>query len=60
MRARAAFACGELETKSALPDLLELLLDEEQQVRLAAMFALSHIGGPEDARCAASYPRSRR
>ncbi len=47
MRAQAAFACGELETKAALSDLLKLLLDEDQAVRLAAMFALSHIGGPQ-------------
>jgi hypothetical protein len=47
MRAQAAFACGELETKSALPELLELLLDQDQTVRLAAMFALSHIGGAQ-------------
>lgn len=47
MRARAALACGELEAKSALSDLLHLLLDPDQAVRLAAMFALSHIGGPQ-------------
>jgi HEAT repeat protein len=47
MRAQAAYACGELETKSALSDLLRLLTDRVQQVRLAAMFALSHIGGPQ-------------
>jgi HEAT repeat protein len=47
MRAQAAFACGELEARAALPDLLRLLLDQEQTVRLAAMFALSHIGGKE-------------
>jgi hypothetical protein len=47
MRAQAAFACGELEAKSALPDLLQLLLDNDQTVRLAAMFALSHIGGSQ-------------
>jgi HEAT repeat protein len=45
MRARAAFACGELEAKSALPELLKLLVDKDQAVRLASMFALSHIGG---------------
>lgn len=51
MRAEAAVACGELETKSALRDLLELLTDEEQRVRLAAIYALGHIGG-RDARSA--------
>jgi HEAT repeat protein len=47
MRAQAAFACGELETRAALPELLRLLHDREQTVRLAAMFALSHLGGKE-------------
>jgi HEAT repeat protein len=45
MRAEAAVAAGELEIKSALPELLDLLEDEEQTVRAAAMFALGHIGG---------------
>ncbi|MEZ4734915.1 MAG: HEAT repeat domain-containing protein [Caldilineaceae bacterium] len=45
MRAEAARTCGELEAKRSEADLLELLLDEEQQVRLAAIFALSRIGG---------------
>lgn len=47
MRAEAARTCGELEAKKAEADLLELLLDEEQSVRLAAIFALSRIGGPK-------------
>jgi|GEM_PF-64473 len=45
MRAQAAFACGELEARSALPDLLRLLLDKDETVRFAAMLALGHIGG---------------
>lgn len=45
MRAEAAAACGELETKAALPDLLELLDDDDQIVRLSAIFALGRIGG---------------
>lgn len=45
MRVEAARACGELEVQKAEADLLELLLDEEQSVRLAAIFALSRIGG---------------
>ncbi len=49
MRAEAARACGELEAKAALRDLLELLTDDVQTVRLAAIFALGHIGG-RDAR----------
>lgn len=44
MRAEAARACGELEAKKAEPDLLGLLLDEEQVVRLAAIFALGRLG----------------
>jgi hypothetical protein len=47
MRAQAAFACGELEAKSALPDLIHLLVDREQLVRLAAIFALGHLGGAQ-------------
>jgi hypothetical protein len=46
MRAQAAYACGELEAKSALPELLRLLRDPEQLVRLAAINALGRIGGP--------------
>ena len=49
MRAEAARACGELETKSARKDLLQLLVDDEQNVRLAAIFALGRLGG-NDAR----------
>ncbi|MCO5213599.1 MAG: HEAT repeat domain-containing protein [Caldilinea sp.] len=45
MRAEAATACGELEAKAALPDLLELLDDEEQIVRLSVIFALGRLGG---------------
>jgi HEAT repeat protein len=51
MRAEAAIACGELETKSALRELIELLADDELPVRLAAIYALGHIGG-RDARTA--------
>ncbi|RME64059.1 MAG: HEAT repeat domain-containing protein, partial [Caldilineae bacterium] len=47
MRAAAARACGELEVRAALPDLLELLLDEEPEVRLAAIFALGRLGGQD-------------
>ncbi len=47
MRAEAAFACGELETKAALSDLLELLSDSERSVRLAAIFALGRLGGKQ-------------
>jgi len=45
MREEAARACGELEAKKAEADLLELLDDDDQNVRLAAIFALGQIGG---------------
>jgi len=51
MRAEAARTCGELETKAAIHELVELMIDEEQTVRLAAIFALGRIGG-RDARAA--------
>jgi len=47
MRAGAAIACGELEARTATEDLLLLLNDEEEDVRLAAIFALGRIGGRE-------------
>jgi len=45
MRAEAARACGDLEAKKAESDLLALLVDEDQSVRLAAIAALGHLGG---------------
>ncbi len=47
MRAAAARAVGELEHRDALPDLFELLADEEKEVRLAVLFALGRIGGKD-------------
>lgn len=47
MRIAAARACGELEHRNALPDIFELLSDEEKEVRLAALFALGRIGGKD-------------
>lgn len=47
MRAEAAVACGELEHKAALPELIKLLQDEEQLVRIASIYALGHIGGKQ-------------
>ncbi|BAL98600.1 MULTISPECIES: HEAT repeat domain-containing protein [Caldilinea] len=47
MRAEAALACGELEARAALSDLLELLSDSERSVRLAAIFALGRLGGKQ-------------
>jgi HEAT repeat protein len=45
MRAEAARACGELEVHQAERELLELIADEDQLVRLAAIFAAGRIGG---------------
>ncbi len=45
MRAAAARACGELEARDALEDLVELLSDESKAVRLAVIFALGRLGG---------------
>ena len=47
MRAEAARACGELEAANAVNDLLPLLTDEAQTVRLTTIFALGRIGGKE-------------
>lgn len=47
VRAEAARACGELEARAALEDLLVLLTDEEKNVRLAAIFALGRLGGQD-------------
>jgi hypothetical protein len=47
MRTEAARACGELEAVSAVQELMHLLVDEAQPVRLAAIFALGRIGGKE-------------
>ncbi len=47
MRAAAARAVGELENRNALPDIFDLLADEEKDVRLAAIFALGRLGGKD-------------
>ena len=47
MRAAAAYAVGELEASAALPEILSLVDDEDKLVRLAAIFALGHLGGRE-------------
>ncbi len=44
MRVSAAIACGELEARTAVEDLVTLLNDEEQAVRLAAIFSLGRLG----------------
>ncbi len=45
MRTEAARACGELEVQKAERELIELIADEEQTVRLAAIFAIGRLGG---------------
>lgn len=45
VRAEAAAAVGGLESKTAVKRLLELLDDHDSQVRMAAIWSLSEIGG---------------
>ncbi len=45
IRLEAARAAGELEVGAALPRLLEMLEEEEDDVRNAAVWSLSQIGG---------------
>jgi len=45
VRAEAAAAAGELELQEATKPLLKLLRDEEDDVRTAAIWSLSQIGG---------------
>lgn len=45
VRAEAASAAGELEIKSAAPALLKMLQDTDLDVRMAAIWALSQVGG---------------
>ena len=45
VRAEAASAAGELEIKSAVPALLRMLRDPDLDVRMAAIWSLSQIGG---------------
>jgi hypothetical protein len=45
VRAEAACAAGELEIKSGRKTLLELLEDDDLDVRMAAIWSLSQIGG---------------
>jgi HEAT repeat protein len=47
LRFEAARACGELEAMEAVPRLIELLRDDDSEVRLCAAVALGKIGGPE-------------
>lgn len=45
VRAEAARAAGEIEMKDAVPTLIELTSDSEENVRSAAIWSLSQIGG---------------
>ena len=45
VRAEAASAAGELEIKTAVPRLLKMLHDTDLDVRMAAIWALSQLGG---------------
>ncbi len=47
IRAEAARAAGELEAKSCRDLLLELVQDENEEVRQAAIWSLSEIGGED-------------
>lgn len=49
LRAEAARAAGEMELAEAVPALIDLTQDSEAEVRFAAIWSLSQIGG-EDAR----------
>ena len=45
VRAEAASAAGELEITAARPKLLEMLEDDDLDVRMASIWALSQVGG---------------
>lgn len=47
MRYEAAWACGELALRSAVPLLGQLLSDPDRQVCYASIWALGQIGGPQ-------------
>jgi HEAT repeat protein len=47
MRYEAARACGELQLAGAVPRLSQMIADADLEVKLAAIWALGRIGGPE-------------
>ncbi len=47
MRFEAARAAGELELADAVPRLIEMLHEEDREIKEAAIWALGEIGGPE-------------
>lgn len=50
LRYEAATAAGELATEELLTPLMRLLNDRDQEVKLATIWALGQIGGPEPTR----------
>ena len=47
MRFEAARACGELELRRAVPELISAIADVDREVQQAAIYALGKIGGQE-------------
>ncbi len=47
LRCEAARAAGELEIQEAVPRLIDLLADPDDNIRLASIWSLSQIGGTE-------------
>jgi HEAT repeat protein len=47
MRYEAARACGELQLAGAVPRLSQMTADPDLEVKLAAVWSLGRIGGPE-------------
>ena len=45
VRCEAARAAGELELREAVPQLLQLIYDPDQDVRLASIWSLSQVNG---------------
>lgn len=58
MRYEAARACGELEAKAAVPELIGLVSDPDREVQFAAVGALGQIGGPQARRVLEHCARS--
>ncbi|MFP4346588.1 MAG: HEAT repeat domain-containing protein [Anaerolineales bacterium] len=58
MRFEAARACGELEAREAVPDLIDLAEDVDIEVQEMALWALGQIGGQVARRTLESYTES--
>lgn len=58
MRYEAARACGELEAKSAVAELIALISDADREVQFAAIAALGQIGGKKAERVLERCTRS--